>query len=82
MIKLLCSVLDKTVGAHAHPFTTHNEGTAIRDFGHACQDPTTSLYKSPSDYSLVLLAHFDDESGEVIPVQHKILAQATQFEKE
>lgn len=82
MIKLLCCVLDKTLGAHAHPFTSHNEGCAIRDFGHAVKDPTSQLNKSPSDFSLLLIGSFDDETGVVTPVQQKILAQAVQFIQE
>jgi len=82
MLKILCSVLDKTVGYHAHPFVSHNEGSAIRDFAHACRDQSTALYKSPADFSLILVGNFDDETGEIIPVTHKSLAQAAQFSEE
>lgn len=82
MQKILCCVLDKTVSVHAHPFTSHNEGSAIRDFAHAVRDPASVLSKSPEDFSLILLGSFDDETGVITPLQHKILCQATQFIQE
>jgi len=82
MIKLVCCVLDKTLGIHAHPFVAHNEGSAIRDFGHACRDPNSALNKSPSDFSLVSIGEFDDETGSLTPHNHKLLAQAVQFIQE
>lgn len=79
MNKIICCVLDKTIGVHAHPFTSHNEGSAIRDFGHAVKDPASVLSKSPEDFTLIYLGTFDDETGVITPMQHKILAQASQF---
>lgn len=79
MNKVICSVLDSTVGVFSAPFTSHNEGSAIRDFGHACLDPTTSLARSPSDYTLVLVGSFNDEDGTVSTVVHRTLATAVQF---
>lgn len=81
MFKILCSVLDSTVGAYANPFTSANEASAIRDFGHACHDPDSMLYKSPADYSLALIGHFNDETGEIERSTLKTLCTAVQFSK-
>lgn len=82
MIKILCSVFDSTVAYFAPPFTTHNEGSALRDFAHACKDPASMLSKSPSDFSLVLLATFDDETGDITPLTRKTLGTAAQYTPE
>lgn len=82
MKKVICSVRDLTANVFALPFTSHNEGTATRDFAHAVNDPQSALNKSPSEFSLYHIGHFDDDTGLVTAVGPTLLCHASDFVKE
>lgn len=42
------------------------DGEAIRAFTEACMDTNGSLYRYPSDYQLVRLGTYDDETGSIV----------------
>lgn len=57
----------------------HNDGSAIRNFRHACLNTQSLFFTSPRDYSLCRLGEFDTETGDVTPCPPKAIAYATQF---
>jgi hypothetical protein len=79
MLKLICSVRDVVANVYSNPFTSHNQGTALRDFASACRDPESQLSKSPDGYMLYSLGTFDDDTGAIRPHDPALLANATQF---
>jgi len=59
----LYSVYDLKAKAFLQPFFSVLDGTAIRAFSTAVNDPSTMLNKHPEDYILFYVGEFDDESG-------------------
>lgn len=43
-----------------------NDGTAMRNFDHACQNPDSLFYTHGSDYQLFKLGTFDTDTGEFV----------------
>lgn len=82
MKKVICSVRDSAADVYASPFTSQNINTAMRDFAHACRDQQSQLSKNPEDFALYLLGEFEDDTGILIPVAPKLVANATQFNSE
>lgn len=79
MLKKLYSVFDNVALVYSNPFTSINDGTAFRDFSHACQDPQSSLHKSPNEFSLYHLGDFDDSTGEVISLHPRRIVGADEI---
>ncbi|AXH73104.1 MAG: nonstructural protein [Microviridae sp.] len=63
MIKYVFSCYDSKAGLYSNPFLAISVEIAERDFAVACNDAKTDLYVHSSDYSLVLLGEFDDETA-------------------
>lgn len=83
MIRSLYSVRDIKAQTFCNPFASLNDGTARRDFAHAAQDKSHGIGQNPEDYSLCIVGSFNDESGEIIALQHPtFLCNASDFIKE
>ncbi|AXH73253.1 MAG: nonstructural protein [Microviridae sp.] len=63
MIYEVFSVYDKAVSAFLPPFQCRSKGEAIRSFTEAVNDPNKSFGKYATDYSLMGLGTWDDNSG-------------------
>lgn len=63
MIHSVIAVRDDAVGAFQIPFFTRSTAEAVRGFTDAVNNPETPFYKHSKDYTLWLLAHFDDNTG-------------------
>lgn len=61
----LFSVQDSKVGAFLPPFAARAKGEAIRSFSQAVSDEKHQFNQHKSDYSLWVLAEFEDGSGQV-----------------
>ncbi|WNK13634.1 MAG: nonstructural protein [Microvirus sp.] len=59
------SVFDAKTDAFAQPFFAPTNGSALRSFISAAQDPATLLSKHPGDYSLYQIGEFDDDDGQI-----------------
>lgn len=79
MLKVICCVRDQKATTYALPFTSHNHQVALRDFGHACRDQNSQLYKNPEDFDLFAIGTFDDQTGEILGHTPQLLASAVQF---
>ena len=60
---LMFSVFDTKLAAFGTPFYMPKENVAIRTFNDLTNDPKSSIYKHPEDYTLYLLGNFNDETG-------------------
>lgn len=67
--KVLVSVFDKVAGLYSPAMTEINPESAIRNFKIGAKQ-NAQISASPDDYCLVLIGTFDDESGEIGPVDH------------
>lgn len=63
----LFSVQDTKVGAFLPPFAARAKGEAVRSFTAAVQDDKHQFSQHRADYSLWVLAEFDDSTGELVP---------------
>jgi len=73
------AVYDLKAKAFLQPFFSVTEGTAIRAFAVAVNDPGTMLAKHPGDYVLFEVGSFDDDSGflaALSPVKQLCIAAA------
>ncbi len=66
---LLLSIFDSISETYAAPFTSLNKNTAIRSFKQVANDPATTINKSPNDYTLVVVADWDDLQGKIIVLE-------------
>lgn len=65
MEKQLYSIFDKKAGVYAPPFAEANKGTAIRAIQDLVSRGDSTPAKYPEDYTLVQLASFNEETGEI-----------------
>lgn len=59
------SIYDEKARSHLPPFVLPEEGMAIRTFSDCINSIDHQFSKHPSDYTLIKIANYDDESGEV-----------------
>lgn len=55
-----------------------NDDVAMRAFGAACKDPSSTWYQFPSDFSLWCVGTYNMATGEIMPELRKV-ADASQF---
>lgn len=77
------SVYDSKVNTFEKPFFMRNRAEGIRSWMTAVNDDKTQFYAHPSDYSLMEIGEYDEETGtfsnaEPAPVN---LGLATQFKR-
>lgn len=71
------SVYDSKAQTYNTPFFMKQDGQALRAFIDLANDNRTDVAKHPEDYSLFLLASFDDEDGVIDPIDTpKCIAKA------
>lgn len=74
------SIYDSRAAAYLPPITARNDGTAVRMFHSAVQDPSTDFAKWSDDYALFHLGDFDDETGKIEPNNSpRVLITGTQI---
>lgn len=69
MIHKIFSVHDAAAKAYIAPFFLPEEGQAIRGFKTAVNDPNHAFGQHPSDYTLMVLGIFDDETAIISPLK-------------
>lgn len=83
MITKLFSIKDEKAG-FGPVFETMNEGLAVRQFGQDCSRPAPDgrinmLIECPKDYSLYVVGEWDNEKAQLIPMEPKQIATASQY---
>ena len=75
MVKHMCSIYDVKAEAWLMPMFFLSKGQAVRSFSDAVNGDS-EFSRHPEDYTLFLVAQFDERTGEVIPVNPEPLALA------
>lgn len=68
MIHKSFAVFDSKSGLYSHPFHTHNNLTALRQFESDVHRDGTPLNKYPQDFTLHEIGEYDDKSGIMKPL--------------
>lgn len=63
------TIHDTAAGAYLAPFVLHAEGIAIRTFTDCVNDPDHAFGRHPKDYTLMVIAEFDDNNGTITTYQ-------------
>jgi len=65
------AIKDKAAEAFLQPFFSQTDGLAKRAFQEAINNPhqDNNFYKHTADYTLFAIAHFDDETGLIQPLE-------------
>lgn len=72
------SIKDKKIGFE-NIFIMPNEGAAIRNFGEACKQKDSALFKFPDDFELWTFGSWNQETGEFNLDDAKCIATAKQY---
>lgn len=82
MLHKLYTVFDEKSGAYLPPFVAVSNGSAVRSFADACNDPNTSFHKHPGDFTLFLIGEYDDQTGMLAPIAaHANLGKAIEYKE-
>lgn len=57
------SVYDSKVNTFEKPLFMRNRAEGLRTWAYACNDDKTSFFAHPSDFSLMEIGEFDEETG-------------------
>ena len=82
MKQVLFAIRDTKLEAFAPPFVSANNNTAMRSFQEVATDQQTTIYKHPSDYSLIRIGTWDEDEGKIEQEDHTTLAWASDFHNE
>lgn len=63
------SIFDSKAEAFLRPFFSQTLGVCRRSLGEAMNDPRSEFSKYPHDYLLWEIGEFDDEIGQLVPIQ-------------
>jgi len=58
------SIYDVKAQNYHIPYNLKNEAIAIREFADIVNDPQTSIYKHPEDYTLFKIGTWDDQNAQ------------------
>jgi len=75
----LVTVIDIKGGYHYPVQCYKTISDALRAFQTACESEQSVFNQFPTDFNLLELGEFDEISGEISPINHKILASASEF---
>lgn len=79
----MVSVRDSKAGVFNQPFFSRTLGEAERNFAELVKDPKSFVAKYPDDYDLYQVAEYDDQTGQVIPLdtpKHIVKAVSLQLQ--
>lgn len=80
MITTAFAVYDGKGQFYGVPFFMPQVGLAVRAFADLANDPNTTVYKHPGDFTLYEIGSFDDSTGEMKSiVPHRLLGHASDF---
>lgn len=75
------SVYDSKAQVFAKPFFELNNGTALRAWSQAVNDPKTAFNEHPEDYSLHHIGEYSDETATLTPIRPTNLGLAASYIK-
>lgn len=74
------AIYDSVAKVFSQPFTAANNAVATRMFSNTASDPSTNIFKNPTDYSLHHIGEYDDEVGVLSSVAQTNLGLAAQYQ--
>jgi len=63
MVRKVFAVYDSKSQLYGQPFFVRTIQEALRSWSDICNDPETTFYKHPGDYTLFHLGEFNEETG-------------------
>lgn len=69
MNKFVLAIYDNTAKVFGQVITAPNVGSVTRELVDMMQDGNTTIAKHPEDFSLYQIGYFDDETGDIKPMQ-------------
>lgn len=83
MAKVICSVYDAKAEVYGQPMFLRTNGEAIRSFVQEVNREESMLHAHPEDYTLFLIGHYDEETGELVQENNHVpLARAIEHVNE
>lgn len=76
------AVRDEAVQSFGVPFFVTTEAVALRNFKILCNDPNSTVYKSPSDFALYCLGSYNDEDASFSSILPALVLRASSCVKE
>jgi hypothetical protein len=76
MILRMYTIQDSVAKVYNTPFFCKTDGEALRNFKDLANDRQTTVGQHPEDYALYSIGAFDQNEGEVVPIEHTKLATA------
>lgn len=73
----LLAVRDKAIEAFGVPFTVVHIGQGNRSFVDEINNPESQMGRHPEHYDLYHIADYDEQTGEIILVEIKLIARGT-----
>lgn len=65
---VIVAVRDRAVDAFSRPFFVPTVGAAVRSFRDEVNKPDSPMYAHPEDYDLYEIGRFEDNTGELVPL--------------
>lgn len=73
------AIHDTKAQLYGPPFFMTTRGEALRAFSDLANDGNTTVSKHPGDYQLVQVGTWNNEKGEVHPIDHESLGFASDY---
>lgn len=77
----LYTIYDKVAQVYSSPMTQRTHGQASRMLQNEVHNPQSPIAQHPGDYELWHIGTWDQETGEVQPIQKERIAIAQQFKE-
>ena len=76
MLLNIYTIYDSAAVAYMRPFFQQSDGQAMRSFSDIALDADHEIGKHPEDYSLFRIGTYNDNTGEIKPLNRECLATA------
>lgn len=78
---VVCAVYDVKAKVYSQPWFFNALAVAQRAFSDSVNDPSTHLFRNPTDYTLFHIGEYDDEVAVMTPCSHVSLGLAATFKR-
>ena len=79
MLFRVYSVYDEAAEAYGVPFFMVNDKTAERAFFQLVNDPQSTVFRSPQDFSLYFIGTFHDHNAQLVPDTPVLIGRAPSY---
>lgn len=71
------SIKDSATATFSPPFFQPNDAVAIRSFTDLARDPSTNIFRHPSDFTLHRIGTWNDDTGLLEASEHEQIKRAS-----